>query len=129
MADLTPFSNLIGADEKFIDLGDGTYARVVGTVPSAAYDPIFDHDSGKKTSVTASALVITPPAGCKWVRVSSNVDILLHTAGEAAVDNDETIYIVANIPEIVPATAGVAFYALSTSGTATVRCTPLKARA
>ena len=32
MADLTPFSNLIGQDEKFVDMGDGTFARQVAVV-------------------------------------------------------------------------------------------------
>ena len=32
MADLTPFSNLIGQDEKFVDMGDGTFARQVAAV-------------------------------------------------------------------------------------------------
>ena len=129
MADTSPFSNLIGADEKFIDLGDGTYARVVGTVPSAAYDPIFDNAAGTKTSLTTNATIITPPTGCKWVRITCDVDIFVNAAGAAAVDDGTSTRIIANIPEYIPVTAGTAVKGLSSSGTATVRCTPLKARA
>lgn len=92
-------------------------------------DPIFDEANGTKTSVTVSATVITPPVNCKYVRITSDADIVINTAGNAAVDDGTGARIVAGVPEIVPTTAGVAVKALSLSGTATVRCTPLKARA
>jgi hypothetical protein len=50
-------------------------------------DPIFDHANGTKVAVTTSASVITPPAGCKYLRISADVDVVVNTAGVAAVDN------------------------------------------
>ena len=91
-------------------------------------DPIFDHANGTKTSVTASATVLTPPTGCRFARISSDVDIFVNTAGATAVDDGTSIRIVANQPEIIPVVAGTAVKALSSSGTAVVRCTPMKAR-
>lgn len=91
-------------------------------------DPIFDHTNGTKTSVTASATIITPPASCKYLRISSDVDLFVNTAGSAAVDDGTSIRIVANSPEVIPVVAATAVKALSSAGTATVRCTPLKVR-
>lgn len=100
----------------------------VATVPGASQDPIFDHANGTKTSVTASAGVITPPALCRYVRISTDVDIFVNTANSAAVDDGTAARIIANQPEIIPVVAGVQVRALSSSGTAVVRCTPLKVR-
>lgn len=96
--------------------------------PTPDQDPVFDHANGTKTGVTTSATVITPPAGCKYIRISSDLDIYVNTAGGAAVDNGTAIRIIANQPEIIPVIAGTAVNALSSSGTATVCCTPLKVR-
>jgi hypothetical protein len=100
----------------------------VTATPSADQDPIFDHTNGTKTSVTASATVITPPTGCRFVRIHTDVDVFVNTAGNAAVDDGTSIRIVANSSEVIPVVAGVAVRALSSSGTAIVRCTPLKVR-
>ncbi len=93
-------------------------------------DPIFDHANATKTSVTTSAIVITPPAGCKYLEVSTDVDIFVNTEGAAATDGSTGggARVVANISRVIPVTGGKPVYALSSSGTATVRCTPLKAR-
>lgn len=91
-------------------------------------DPIFDHAAGTKASVTSSALVISPPAGCKYLRVSSDADIFVNTAGLAAVDDGTSVRIVANAPEAIPVTGGIGVHALSALGTAVVRCMPYKAR-
>jgi hypothetical protein len=96
--------------------------------PADDQDPIFDTVNGTKTSVTTSATIITPPAGCKYVRVGTDVDIFINTTGATAVDDGTSIRVVANQPEVVPVTAGTAVKALSSSGTAVVRCMPLKAR-
>jgi hypothetical protein len=96
--------------------------------PSPDQDPIFDHANGTKTSVTTSATVITPPTGCKYLRISADADVFVNTAGSAAVDDGTSIRIIANQPEVIPVTAGTAVKALSASGTAVVRCTPLKVR-
>lgn len=100
----------------------------VPVVPGASQDPIFDHANGTKTSVTVSAGVITPPALCRYVRISTDVDIFVNTANSAAVDDGTTARIIANQPEIIPVVAGVQVRALSSSGTAVVRCTPMKVR-
>jgi hypothetical protein len=92
------------------------------------FDPIYNNAAGQKTSVTTSAIVITPPADCRFVRISTDADIVINTAGAAAVDNGTATRIVGGVPEIVPVTAGVPVYGLSLSGTAVVRCTPLKSR-
>ena len=109
-------------------LGSQTNAGSLSVAPSKDQDPIYDHANGTKTSVTTSATIITPPAGCKFIRLSSDVDIFVNTAGSAAVDDGTSIRIVANQPEIIPVTAATAVKALSSSGTATVRCTPYKER-
>lgn len=111
------------------DPSDPVY--VGGTVAaglSTDQDPIFDHTNGTKSSVTTSATIITPPAACKYLRISTDVDIYVNTAGATAVDDGTSIRIVANSPEVIPVVAGTAVKALSSSGTATVRCTPLKVR-
>lgn len=108
--------------------GSQTNANSVSVAPSKDQDPIYDHANGTKTSVTTSATVITPPAGCKFLRISSDVDVFVNTAGSAAVDDGTSIRIVANSPEVIPVTAATAVVALSSSGTATVRCMPYKER-
>jgi hypothetical protein len=100
----------------------------VVSVPAGDQDPIFDHANGTKFTVTASVTVLTPPAGCKYARISADADIVVNTAGSNAVDDGTAIRIVAGLPEVIPVTALVAVKALSLSGTAVVRCTPLKAR-
>jgi hypothetical protein len=95
---------------------------------AADQDPIFDHANGVKLAVTTSASLITPPANCRFLRISSDVDIFVNTAGSAAVDNGTSIRVGAGQTEVIPVTAGTAVFALSSSGTATVRATPLKIR-
>jgi hypothetical protein len=109
-------------------LGSQTNAGSLSVAPSKDQDPILDHTNGTKTSVTTSATIITPPTGCKYIRISSDVDIFVNTAAATAVDDGTSIRIVANQPEIIPVTAATAVKALSSSGTATVRCTPYKER-
>ena len=91
-------------------------------------DPVFDEANGTKTSLTMSAILITPPGGCKFVRIITDTDIVINTKNSAAVDDGTGVYIAANTPEIVPVTGGIAVFGLSTSGTAVVHCTPLKNR-
>jgi hypothetical protein len=129
-------NTLITALNGYVDgleslLGAATPAGTnnIGKVsPADDQDPIFDMANGTKTSVTTSATVITPPTGCKYVRIGADVDIFVNTAGATAVDDGTSIRIIAGQPEIVPVTAGTAVKALSSSGTAIVRCMPLKAR-
>lgn len=121
-------ATLVALVDKLPTLGAKAPGGSVSVTPSTDQDPIFDHANGTKTSVTASAMVITPPSGCKFIRISSDVDVFVNTAGAAAVDNGTSIRILANQPETIPVTAGVEVRALSSSGTAVVRCTPLKAR-
>lgn len=105
---------------------DGTF-REPGQ-PSADQDPIFNHAAGVKVAVTTSVALFTPPAGCKFARISTDVDIVVNTANAAAVDDGTAVRIVANLPEVIPVTAGIQVRALSLGASATVRCTPLKAR-
>lgn len=100
----------------------------VGTVLVEDQDLIFDHTNGTKTSVTTSATVLTPPAGCKFARITSDVAIYVNTAGAAAVDDGTSTLIPANTPTVIPVVAATAVKALSSSGTAVVRVTPMKAR-
>lgn len=118
-------SFLVGRNEKPVSSTDPL--PVSATLDQTA-TPIYDHTNGTKTSVTSSATVLMPPAGCYLARISSDVDIFVNTAGNAAVDDGTSVRILANLPEIIPVTAAVAVKALSSSGTAVVRCTPLKAR-
>jgi hypothetical protein len=103
-------------------------SRPFYTGASADQDPVFDTANGTKTSVTSSATVLTPPAGCKYCRISTDADIVVNTNGATAVDDGTAARIIAGLPEIIPVIAGTAVKALSLSGTATVRCTPLKSR-
>lgn len=103
-------------------------ANPMPVTPSADQDPILDHANGTKTSVTSSATVITPPVGCKYIRITTDVDIVVNTAGNTAVDNGTSSLIIAYASEIIPVTAGVAVKALSLGTAATVRCTPYKVR-
>jgi hypothetical protein len=89
---------------------------------------LWDNANGTKTSVTASATIITPPAGCRMVRITTDADIVVNAAGATAVDDGTAARIVANLPEYMPVTPGTAVKALSLSGTAVVRCTPIKSR-
>lgn len=108
--------------------GPLTDAGSLSVVPSTSQNPIFDHTNGTKTSVTTSATIITPPTGCQFIRLSTDVDIYVNTAGSTAVDDGTSIRVVANSPEIIPVVAATAVKALSSAGTATVRCTPFKVR-
>lgn len=116
-----------GQVKRWRDMGDGTYAEQVAAAPSADQDPIFDHANGTKNSVTASQTIITPPAGCKYVRVSSNVDCFVRTDGQAAADAAGSILVSAGAAEIIPVVAGTAVTAFAAS-TAVVRCMPYKVR-
>mgnify|MGYP003626531784 CR=1 FL=1 len=120
--------------QKFLNFlgvtGDaGVLVPAQVSFPSPDQDPVFDHAYGTKTPVTVSATILTPPAGCKYACVSSNVDIFVNTAGATAVDDGTSIPVFAFVEKTIPVTAGVAVKALSSSGTATVRVTPLKVRA
>lgn len=92
-------------------------------------DPIFDHTNGVKVAVpaTTSTLLITPPAGCKYVRINPDVDCFVNTANVAAGDLASSIKVLANSPEVVPVVAGTAVNVFVASA-GTVRATPLKVR-
>lgn len=108
--------------------GPLTDAGSLSVVPSTSQNPIFDHVNGTKSSVTVSATIITTPAGCQFLRISTDVDVFVNTAGNAAVDDGTSIRVIANTAEVIPVPPSTAIKALSSSGTATVRCTPLKVR-
>jgi hypothetical protein len=97
--------------------------------PSTDQDPVFDTANGDLTAVTTSAVVLTPPTGCKYARFSTDADCVLNTEGSAAVDDGTAVRLYAGVPEIFPVVAGTGVYALSISGTANVYAMPLKVRA
>ncbi len=109
-------------------LGAQTNAASLSVAPSTDQDPIFDHAAGVKSSVTTSAILITTGAGHKYLRIVTDVDLYVNTANAAAVDNGSSILIKANLPEVIPVPPSMNIYALSSSGTATVRATPMKVR-
>lgn len=117
-----------GAAAAPASLGPQTSANSLSVVPSTDQNPIFDHANGTKTSVTTTTTIITTGAGHTFLRISTDVDLFVNTAGSAAVDDGTSIRIVANQPEVIPVPPSTAIKALSSSGTATVRCTPLKVR-
>lgn len=103
--------------------------RVVDESGNVLQDPIFDHANGAKVTVTtASTDILTPPANCRYARISADADVFVRTDGSAAADNGGAIRLVANTPEIIPVVAGAKLTGIVASGTAVVRCTPLKAR-
>lgn len=109
-------------------IGPQTAAASLSVTPSADQNPIFDHANGTKTAVTASATIITTGAGHTFLRITTDVDIVVNTAGAAAVDDGTASRIVANVPEVIPVPPSTVIKALSLAGSATVRCTPLKVR-
>lgn len=105
-------------------------ALLAGTLtaaPSTDQDPIFDHANGVSMAVTASAVVFTPPAGCKFARFDATVDTFIRTDGQPAADDGKAIRLIAGQPEILPVTATVAVRAYAASSS-TLRITPMKVR-
>lgn len=110
-------------------LSAGT-ALIGKVAPSDDQDPIFDHANGAKVTLTANtaADLITPPAGCKFVRISADADIFVATDNPTSPSDDgKMIRIIANQPEIIPVVAGMKVKGLSTTA-AVVRLTPMKVR-
>lgn len=95
--------------------------------PSTDQDPIFDHANGEKATVTTSAVVFTPPAGCKFARFDATVDTFIRTDDQPAADDGDAIRLIAGQPEILPVTAAVAVRAYAASSS-TLRITPMKVR-
>lgn len=108
-------------------------ALLAGTLtarPSTDQDPIFDEPNGEKVGLTANtaADIITPPVGCKFMRISASADTLIATNDpDPMTDNGESILLTAGQPEIVPVTAGVTVRGLATTASV-VRAMPLKVR-
>jgi hypothetical protein len=119
---------LLGLDAKLPTLGPKAASGSLSTTLSTDQDPIYDHAAGVKVNVTASAAVLTPPASCKFVEITSDVDVFIRTDDTAVVDDGKAKMVKANAPQVVPVAAGVPIRALSSAGTAVVRCLPLKAR-
>lgn len=105
-------------------------ALLAGTLtarPSTDQDPIYDHANGEKATVTTSAVVFTPPAGCKFARFDATVDTFIRTDDQPAADDGDAIRLIAGQPEILPVTATVAVRAYAASSS-TLRITPMKVR-
>ena len=103
----------------------------VAAAPASDQDPILDHENGAKvTAGTNWTTVLTPPAGCKYIRISAEGDVFVRTdapASGAGVDDGKAARLIANTPEILPVTAGVAVRAFAATNTV-VRAVPYKAR-
>lgn len=123
----TPTANTLLGRLKAI--GDAL-AGVLTARPSTDQDPIFDEANGERVALTANAAddIITPPTGCKFVRISATADTLIATNDPTTMtDNGKNILVTAGQPEIVPVTAGVTVRGLSTAASV-VRAMPLKVR-
>jgi len=111
-----------------IVLAAGT--NLIGKVaPSADQDPVFDEASGGTYTLAAntSTILIRPPEGCKFMRISVTADTLIRTDNEVVSDNGENAMIWAGTTDTIPVTAGTALRGFSTSASV-VRCLPLKER-
>lgn len=96
--------------------------------PSADQDPVFDHGNTVSMAIGATTTdLITPPAGCKYLRVSFAADALVRTDG-SAVTSGSGIAVYAATPEIIPVLPGVKVTAMGVSGATTGRATPMKVR-
>lgn len=135
MADIVfnPITGDVRAPTRLKDAGDGTFAEVRAL--TADQDPIPNHTGGKVTSVTASAVILNTPAGCKFAEISAPGDIWVRTDDVAAVVPvagmaGVPILVAAGQTRIVPVTPGTAVRAISASGAAVlVVVVPLKVRA
>lgn len=90
-------------------------------------DPVLDHTNGVKVTVTTSAVVFTPPAGCKFARFSCDVDTFIRTDDAVAADNAAAVRLYAGPPEILPVKEGVPVRGYCPTS-AVLRITPLKVR-
>lgn len=105
--------------------------NLIGKVaPSADQDPVFDEASGGTYTLAAntSTILITPPVGCKFMRISVTADTLIRTDNQVVSDNGKNAMIWAGTTDTIPVTAGTALRGFSTSASV-VRCLPLKERA
>ncbi len=104
-------------------------AGTLSTAPSVDQDPIFNHTAGVKVTVTTTSTdIITPPASCKFIRITTDTDCFVRTDGSAAIDDGHCIRLIANLPETIPVVANTKVTGIVASGVAVVRATPLKVR-
>lgn len=105
----------------------GTTNAVVAS-PSAAQDPILDHANGEKETVSTSAVVFTPPAGCYFAHFDANVETFIRTDNAPAADAAGARRLIADQGEILPVTPGVDVRAYCATS-AVLRIIPMKVRA
>ncbi|RVU13201.1 hypothetical protein [Methylobacterium oryzihabitans] len=118
------------ASDSKLDELRALLAGVLSVRPPGDQDPVFDHANGVKATINASALLLTVPPGCKYLRISAEGDIVVNTAGGPAVDDGKSVRVVAGLAEVIPVVAGQGVFVLSlTASPIVVRATPLKARA
>ena len=109
-------------------LGTKAASGSLSTTPSTDQDPIFDHANAVKFAVTqASQAAITPPAGCKYMRLHADGDCFIRTDGAPAADANGSIKMLANQPETIPVTAGTPVTVIAAAATV-LRATPMKVR-
>lgn len=112
-------------------LGAQTASNSLSTTPSTDQDPIFDHANGARVAVTAAvANVITPPVGCKYLRVQSTTDCFVRTDATDPGDAAGSIRLLANVPETIPVVAGASGQVRVIRATAdgVIYATPMKVR-
>ena len=118
------------ASDSKLDELRALLAGVLSVRPPGDQDPVFDHANGVKATINASALLLTPPVGCKYLRISAEGDVVVNTAGGPAADDGKSVRVVAGLAEVIPVVAGQGVFVLSLTATPiVVRATPLKARA
>lgn len=94
----------------------------------ADQDPVFDHEAGVKVpDLTASAIVFTPPVGCKFARFDCSADAFFRTDDTAAADDGKATRVLAGAPEVLPVKPGVKVRGYAPAASI-VRITPMKSR-
>lgn len=96
--------------------------------PGSMTNPVFDHASGAKTTVSSTSVTIgTPPARCTFAYIGTNETILIRTDGETAADAAGALP-VTSPGDWYPVIPGVAVKAIRASADATVYFVPAKVR-
>ncbi len=94
---------------------------------STDQDPILDIGV-RVTVANTSTTIMTPPDGCKYVRISSSEEIFVRTDGAAAADDAQSVRFLGSFVETIPVVSGVVVTGMAPSGNTVVHCTPMKSR-
>jgi hypothetical protein len=96
-------------------------------------NPVYDHANGAATNVAGATTVLTPPAGCEFAEIEAADDVWIRADGVNPVlpVNGATsagVHFAADVPRVIPVTAGVAVKAIAVTGTVLVVAVPMKNR-